>query len=74
MRDSKQQRCVQKHASLKVARKATNGDKHINEESKQTLPTISSKYLLNTGKVCFRFGTFTSMLSIYEIMTKLCVF
>ena len=28
---------VQQHKSLKVARNATNGDKHINEESKQTL-------------------------------------
>ena len=36
MRDSKPQRCVQHHKSLKVTQNALNRDKHINEASKQT--------------------------------------
>ena len=36
MRDSKPQRCVQQHKSLKATRNLTNRDKHINEASKQT--------------------------------------
>ena len=36
MRDSKPQRCVQHHKSLKVTQNAINRDKHINEASKQT--------------------------------------
>ena len=35
MRDSKPQRCVQHHKSFKVARNATNPNKHKNEASKQ---------------------------------------
>ena len=36
MRDSKPQRCVQHHKSLKVTQNAINRDKHVNEASKQT--------------------------------------
>ena len=36
MRDSKPQRCVQHHKSLKVTQNAINRHKHINEASKQT--------------------------------------
>ena len=36
MRDSKPQRCVQHHKSLKVSQNALNRDKHIREASKQT--------------------------------------
>ena len=61
MRDSKQQRCVQQHKSLNVNRNATNRDKHINEASKKHLPTISSKFLVNTRKVCFPIGRFVLM-------------
>ena len=48
MRDSKPQRCVQQHESLKVTRNATNREKHINETLKQAFATnlfkISCKY------------------------------
>ena len=48
MRDSKPQRCVQRHKSLKVTQNATNRNKHINETSKQNfvniLIKISRKY------------------------------
>ena len=60
MRDSKPQRCVQHHKSLKVTRNPTNRDKHINEASKQTnssnLFKISCKDtqgMLSNWKVCF---------------------
>ena len=53
MRDSKPQRRVQQLMMLKVTQNATNQDKHINEASKQTLPTISSKHHVNTRKVSF---------------------
>ena len=59
MRDSKPQRCVQQHKSLKVTRNATNRDKHINEASKQTfannLIKMSCKYtqgMLSNWKIC----------------------
>ena len=60
MRNSKPQRCVQQHKSLKVTQNATNGDKHINEASKQifvnNLFKISFKYtqgMLSNWKICF---------------------
>ena len=34
LRDSKRQRCFQRHKSLKVTRIETNRNKHINEASK----------------------------------------
>ena len=59
MRDSKPQRCVQQHNSFKVARNATNPNKHINEASKQAfannLLKIFSKYtqsILSNWKIC----------------------
>ena len=45
VRDSKPQRCVQQHKSLKVPRNATNRNKHINEASKQTLANISQNIM-----------------------------
>ena len=49
MSDSKPQRCVQQHKSLKMTRNATKRSKHINEASKQTLANnllkISCKYM-----------------------------
>ena len=68
MRDSKQQ-----HKLLKVTRNTTNRDKHINEASKQALPTIFSNYHVNTRKICFSNGRFVSMSSIYELRMKFCV-
>ena len=60
MRDSKPQRCVQQHKSLKMTRNATNRDIHINETSKQTFANnlfkMSSKYtqdMLSNRKICF---------------------
>ena len=60
MRDSKPQRWIQQHKSLKVTRNATNGDKHINEATKQifanNLFKISRKYtqgMLSNPKICF---------------------
>ena len=60
MRDSKPQRCVQQHKSLKVTRNATNQVKHINEASKQIFAysyvKISCKYtqsMLSNWKICF---------------------
>ena len=44
--------------------------KHLN----QILPTICSKYHLNTRKLYFPIWRFVSMLWICEIMTKFCVF
>ena len=40
MRDKKPQRCVQQHKSLNAIRNARNRNKHINEGSKQTFPTV----------------------------------
>ena len=49
MSDSKPQRCVQQHKSLKMTRNAAKRNKHINEASKQTLANnllkISCKYM-----------------------------
>ena len=60
MRESKPQRCVQQHKSFKVARNATNRDKHINEASKQTFANnlfkMSCKSAQGTvfnSKICF---------------------
>ena len=60
MRDSKPQRCVQQHKSLKVTQTATNQDKHINEASKRSFVNnpfkISRKYtqgMFSNGKICF---------------------
>ena len=54
MRDSKPQRCVQKHELLKVTRNATYRDKHKKETSKQTFANnlfkISCKY--TQGMLC----------------------
>ena len=59
--DSKPQSCVQHHKLLKLARNATNGNKHLNEASKQTfaniLLQISNKYTLGRlshWKICFK--------------------
>ena len=59
MRNSKPQRCVQQHKSLKVTRNATNADKQINEASKQffanNLFKISCQYtqsMLSFYKSC----------------------
>ena len=69
MRDSKPQRDVQQHKSLNAIRIAVNRNKHINERSKQTFPTISFKCHINSLKVCYPFARFVSMSSIYELMT-----
>ena len=53
MRDSKPQRCVQQHKLLKVTRNATNGDKHINEASKQTLANNLFKISFQTRQSVF---------------------
>ena len=60
MRDSKLQCFVQQHKPIKVPRNATNRDKHINEESKQTFAynpfKISCKCpqgMLSNWKICF---------------------
>ena len=60
MHDNKQQSCAQEHKSLKMTQNATNRDKHINEESKQTFANnlfkISRKYtqgVLSNWKICF---------------------
>ena len=60
MRDSQPQCCIQQRKSLKKTRNATNGDKHINEASKQTFASnlfkILCKYTLNmlsNWKICF---------------------
>ena len=60
MRDSKPQRSVQQHKSLKVTRNATNRHKHINEALNQILTNnlfkISCKYtqgMLSNWKICF---------------------
>ena len=60
MRESKSQRCVQQHKSLKVTGNATNRDKHINEASKQTFANNLFKIscndtqgMLSNGKICF---------------------
>ena len=60
MRDSKPQRCVQQHKSLKLTRNAGNSVKHINEASKQTFANnlfkILYKYtqgMLSNWKICF---------------------
>ena len=69
MRDSKPQCAVQEHKSLNAIRIPINRNKHINERSKQTFPTISFKCHKNTLKVCFPLARFVSMSSIYELMT-----
>ena len=71
MRDSKPHSCVQQHKSLKVTRNATDRDKPTNKASKQKLATISLKYHVNTGKVCFAFQRFVSMFLIYELRMKI---
>ena len=60
MRDSKPQRCVHEHKSLKVTRNATTRDKHINEAWKETFANIlfkiSCKYMqgvYSNWKICF---------------------
>ena len=60
MRDSKPQRCVQQHKSLKVTQNATNRDKHINEASKRSFANnlfkISRKYtqgMFSNWQICF---------------------
>ena len=60
MRDSKPQRCVQRHKSLKVTQNATNPNKHINETFKRSFVNkfikISRKYtqgMFSNGKICF---------------------
>ena len=60
MRDSKPQRFVQQHKSLKVTQIATNRGKHINEAWKNVfahnLSLISCKYtqiMLSNQKICF---------------------
>ena len=54
MRDSKPQRCVQQEKSLKVTRNATHKNKHINEASKQILPTVSSKCHIVHARYAFQ--------------------
>ena len=61
MRDSKPQRCVQQHKSLKVTPNASNRDKKINEALKQVfahnLFKISCKDtqgMLSNWKICFK--------------------
>ena len=70
MRDSKPQRFVQQHKSLKVTQIATNRGKHINEAWKKifarNLSLISCKYM----KIMFSVRRFVSMSSIYELKTK----
>ena len=60
MGDNQPKRFAQQHRWLKVTRNATNGDKHVNEASKQifasNLFTISRKYthsMLSDRKICF---------------------
>ena len=73
MRDSKPQRCVQPHNSVKVTRNATNRDKHINEASKQIFLNIFLKYSANIRKLCFPIGRFVSMSSVYQLLTNFSV-
>ena len=53
MRDSKPQRCIQQHKSLKVTRNATNRDKHINKASKQTFANNLFKIFCKRKQVMF---------------------
>ena len=60
MCDSKPQRCVQQHKSLKVTQNATNRHKHINEASKHIvaknrlkLSWIYTQGMLSNWKICF---------------------
>ena len=53
MRDSKPQRFVRQHESLKVTRNATNQDKHVNEASKQMLVNISFKRSCKNTQIMF---------------------
>ena len=60
MCDSKPQRCVQQHKSLKVTQSATSRDKHKNKASKQTFAKNLIKMLckrmqsmLSNWKICF---------------------
>ena len=71
--DSKPQGCDQQHKSLKVTWNATNRCKHKMKHPNKLLPTISSKFPVNTRRVCFPIESFVSMASIYEFMTKFCV-
>ena len=73
MRDSKPQHSKHQHKTLKVTRNVTNRDKHMNEASTQFSAAISSKYHVNTRKVCFPIGRFVTMFSMYELMTIFCV-
>ena len=64
MRDSKPQRCVQHHKSLKVTQNAINRDKHINEALKQIFANnlVKISYKNMQGKpfnwnVCFNVFT-----------------
>ena len=70
MRDSKPQRFVPQHKSLKMTRNARNEYKRIIEASKQSFTTICSKYHVKTYKVCFPIGTFVAMFRMHKIMTN----
>ena len=73
MHDSKPQRYVQQLKRLKVTLTATNGDKHINEASKQTFANICSKYHVNTRKVSFPIRRFVSMFCKHYYNDVLCI-
>ena len=47
MRDSKPQRCILQHKSLNVTQNATNGNKRINEVSKQVFANNLFKISIN---------------------------
>ena len=73
MRDSRPQRCVQQHKSLKVTQNATNRGKHIHEASKQSFANNLFKISLKYTQGMFSNWKFVSMFSITELMTNCCV-
>ena len=75
MRDSKPQRCVQHHKSLKVTQNPINRDKHINEAFKQIFANdlVKISYKNMQGKP-FNWNVFVSMYSHNELLTKFFVF
>ena len=59
MRESKPQRCVQHHSSLKVTRNATNRDKHINEASKKTFDNNLLEMSFNYAQCMILFARYS---------------
>ena len=82
MRDSKPQRCVQQHKSLKVTQNPTNRDKHKNEASKQILSNnllkisrTSTQSSFFNLKICFNVinkGTYDESLCNLSTFNEFC--